>query len=400
MVKLGVLIALLLVGGGKVIPWIMIQVARLRSRELFTLTIMVMAIAVAAASSYLFGASMALGAFLAGMVVGQSPVSHEAAGQALPLRDAFGVLFFASVGMLFDPSFILREPGFVLAGLGIIMLGKPLAALLIVALVGYPLRTGLTVAMGLAQVGEFSFILSELALRHGLMNESAHNLIVASAIISITINPFLFRLIDPLERAFMRWPRLYRLLSRRTRSREGRMNAAAGHLMEKSSEPLAVILGYGPVGRTVDGILREKGLRTVVVDLNMDTIQELTRQGRPAIFGDAFNIEVMHQALATATHIIITLPHSTNRNPLIAAAKLINPAVKVFVRARYLAERDELEQVGADAACYEEAEAAVALARLLLIDRGLDADSIRVETSRIREDLRVPPHLPDAPRSA
>lgn len=395
--KLAAMVAVLLFGGAKVIPWVMVQVARLRSRELFTLTVMVMAIAVTAASSYVFGASMALGAFLAGMVVGQSPVSHEAAGQALPLRDAFGVLFFASVGMLFDPSFIVREPGLVLAGLGIIMIGKPLAALVLVALVGYPLRTGLTVAMGLAQVGEFSFILSELALKHGLMNEAGHNLIVASAIISITINPFLFRLIDPFEKAIARWPRLNRLLNRRARTREGRMNASAADLIHTSEEPIAVVLGYGPVGRTVDQILRDRGMRTVVVDLNMDTIQELTRQGRPAIYGDAFNIEVMQAALQSATHIIITLPHSTNRDPLIAAAKLINPAVKVFVRARYLAEREGLEQVGADSACYEEAEAAVALARLLLADRGVEAEDIRTESNRIRQELRTAP-LPEKRR--
>jgi CPA2 family monovalent cation:H+ antiporter-2 len=397
LVKLAVMVALLLFGGAKVIPWVMVQVARLRSRELFTLTVMVMAIAIAAAASYVFGASMALGAFLAGMVVGQSPVSHEAAGQALPLRDAFGVLFFASVGMLFDPTFIVHDPALVFAGLGIIMIGKPLAALVLVAVVGYPLRTGLTVAMGLAQVGEFSFILSELALRHGLMNEAGHNLIVASAIVSITINPFLFRLIDPLEKVIARWPRLNRLLNRRAKTRESRMNAAAASLIHTSEEPLAVVLGYGPVGRTVDGILRQGGLRTVVVDLNMDTIQELTRKGRPAIYGDAFNIEVMQEALQSATHIVITLPHSANRNPLIAAAKLINPSVKVFVRARYLAEREELEQAGADSACYEEAEAAVALTRLLLADRGVAAENIRTESNRIRQELRtvrLPERLP------
>jgi CPA2 family monovalent cation:H+ antiporter-2 len=386
--KLAALVALVLLAGSKVIPRVMVAVARLRSRELFTLTVLVMAIAIAAGSAYLFGASMALGAFLAGMVVGQSPVSHQAAADALPLRDAFGVLFFASVGMLFDPSFVVREPALLLAGLGIVMVGKPLAALLIVAVIGYPLRTGLTVAMGLAQIGEFSFILSEVARQHGLMNDAGHNVIVGCAIASIVVNPFLFRLIDPLERWVQRSPRLWRLLNRRARSREGRMNAEAAALIERSAEPLAVVIGYGPVGRSVDAILRKEGLRTVVVDLNMDTIQELTAQGRAAIFGDAFNIEVMHQALPSATHIIITLPHSANRGPLIIAAKLINPGVKVFVRARYLGEREELERLGADAACFEEVEAAAALSRLVMSDRGMDGDRIRRETVRIRRELQ------------
>jgi CPA2 family monovalent cation:H+ antiporter-2 len=388
LLKLAAMVAILLVGGAKVVPWVMVHVARLRSRELFTLTILVMAIATAAGSAYLFGASMALGAFLAGMVVGQSPVSQQAGADALPLRDAFGVLFFASVGMLFDPMFVVREPLFVLATLGIVMIGKPLAALAIVAIMGYPLRTGLTVAMGLAQIGEFSFILSDVARQNGLMNESGHNVIVACAILSISVNPFLFRLIGPAERAIQRSPRLSRLLNRRTRQRETRMNAQAEQLIEKSAEPLAVIVGYGPVGKSVDQILRNDGMRTVVVDLNMDTIQELTNAGRAAIFGDAFNIEVMHAALGPATHVIITLPHSANRDPLIAAAKLINPAVKVFVRARYLRERGELEQVGADAVCFEEVEAAVALAKLVLSDRNKEPDAINREVIRIRQQLQ------------
>jgi CPA2 family monovalent cation:H+ antiporter-2 len=389
LLKLAAMVAILLVGGAKIVPWIMVHVARLRSRELFTLTILVMAIATAAGSAYVFGASMALGAFLAGMVVGQSPVSQQAGADALPLRDAFGVLFFASVGMLFDPMFVLREPLFVLATLGIVMIGKPLAALAIVAIMGYPLRTGLTVAMGLAQIGEFSFILSDVARQHGLMNQSGHNVIVACAILSISVNPFLFRLIGPLERAMERSPRLWRFLNRRTQQREGRMNAHAEQLIEQSAEPLAVIVGYGPVGKSVDQILRNDGMRTVVVDLNMDTIQELTKAGRAAIFGDAFNIEVMHAALGPATHVIITLPHSANRDPLIATAKLINPAVKVFVRARYLREREELEQVGADAVCFEEVEAAVALAKLVLSDRGTDADVVKREVIRIRQRLQA-----------
>jgi CPA2 family monovalent cation:H+ antiporter-2 len=150
-----------------------------------------------------------------------------------------------------------------------------------------------------------------------------------------------------------------------------------------------VTIGYGPVGKAVDEILRKDGTRTVVVDLNMDTIQELTRAGRAAIFGDAFNIEVMHAALGPAAYVIITLPHAANRDPLIAAAKLINPNVKVFVRARYIREQEELEQVGADAACFEEVEAAVALAKLVLTDRGKDADQIRHETTRIRQQLQA-----------
>ena len=390
LVKLGVMVALLLVVGSRVIPWIMVRVARLRSRELFTLTVLVVAIAVAAGSYKLFGASMALGAFLAGMVVGQSPVSNQAAADALPLRDAFAVLFFTSVGMLFDPHFIKDHPLLLMSGLAIVLVGKPIAALVLVAIVGYPARTAMVVAVGLAQIGEFSFILSELGKVHRVFGEhaeEAHNLLVACAIVSITVNPMLFRTIEWWERLFQRWPRLWQFMNRGAGRREMRVNEAAGELIERSKKPMAVIVGYGPVGQAIDNILSGGELETVIVDMNMDTVQDLTKKGRAAIYGDAFNIEVMHQALERATHLIISLPQSFNRTPLIATAKLINPEVKVFVRAHYLRERQELEQSGADAVCYEEAEAAVALARLVLFDGGADAEAIRKETTRIRQQF-------------
>ena len=191
----------------------MLMVTRLRSRELFTLTVLVMAITVAAGSYALFGASMALGAFLGGMLIGQSPVSRRAAADILPMRDAFGVLFFTSVGMLFEPAFLAREPLLTLACLGIVLIGKPLAALVIVSLLGRPVRTGLTVAVGLAQIGEFSFIVSQLGRSHGLLGADGHNVLVACAILSITLNPLLFRNIGRMESWLRARPALWRALA-------------------------------------------------------------------------------------------------------------------------------------------------------------------------------------------
>jgi predicted Kef-type K+ transport protein/mannitol/fructose-specific phosphotransferase system IIA component (Ntr-type) len=225
--KLGALIAILLLGGSRVIPWAMVHVARLRSRELFTLTVLVISIAIAAASYLFFGASMALGAFLAGMVVAQSPVSHQAAADALPMRDAFAVLFFVSVGMLFDPGFLITQPLMVVAALGIILLAKPLTALIIVALLGHSGRTALTVAIGLAQIGEFSFILSELARQHGLMPEAGHNVLVAAAIISITLNPVLFRALPRIESWLKARPRLWQMLNGRAEPAVSLLDAMA-----------------------------------------------------------------------------------------------------------------------------------------------------------------------------
>jgi CPA2 family monovalent cation:H+ antiporter-2 len=386
--KLAVLVALVLLAGSRVIPWLLERAARLRSRELFTLTALTLAIAVAWGAAVFFGASMALGAFLAGMVVGQSPVSHQAATDALPLRDAFGVLFFVSVGMLFDPGFLLREPALVLAGLAVVLIGKPLAAIAVVATLGYSARTALVVALGLAQVGEFSFILGELARHHGLLPAEGLSVLVACALVSISFNPFLFRGLDPLEQGLRRRPGLWRLLNARSERHGEAVNAETARATQDRSRPLAVVVGYGPVGQRVDRAVRESGLDTVVVDLNVDTVRDLAREGRLALFGDASHADVLKQAgLAGAAYLLVTLPHSVNRGPLIAAARNLNPACRIFVRARYLRERPDLEQAGATAACFEEIEAAVALTERFLRDLGRDEATVERESERIRRQF-------------
>jgi len=389
LLKLGALVLIVAVVGSRLVPWALVQVARLRSRELFTLTVLVFSIAIAAGSYFFFGASMALGAFLAGMVVAQSPVSHQAAADALPLRDAFAVLFFVSVGTLFEPAFLLREPLMLAAALGIILLAKPLAALSIVALLGYSARTALTVAIGLAQIGEFSFIVSDLARRHGLMSDTGHNLLVASAIISITLNPLLFRRLPQLEAWMKTHAWLWRLFNRRAEKRATTANRAAADSVARAVEAaprLAIVIGYGPVGRAVHRLLRESGLSTVVIDMNMDTVTSLMAEGQIAIFGDASHESILEQAgMGRASHLILTLPHSSDRTAVVAAARSLSSRVRILVRARYLAEREDLEQAGATAAVFEEAEAAVALARLVLADTGL----YREAADRKIKDLRL-----------
>lgn len=389
LVKLTALVVIVLFAGSRVVPWLLVQVARLRSRELFTLTILVLSVAVAAGSSLFFGASMALGAFLAGMVVAQSPVSHQAAADALPLRDAFAVLFFVSVGMLFDPTFIWQEPLMVLAALGIILVAKPVAALFIVALLGQSARVALTVAIGLAQIGEFSFILSELAKRHGIMSEAGHNLLVSSAIISLTLNPLLFRLVPTIESWLRTRPGLWAFLNRQAERRAANLNADAAEMVNENataSQGLAVVVGYGPVGRSVHRLLREAGLSTVVIDFNMDTVAALNAEGQIAIFGDASHQSILKQAgVERASHVVLTLPHVSDRAAIVAAVRDLNAHARLFVRARYLGEREELERSGATAAVFEEAEAAVGLARLVLSDAGMNREAAE---KKIR-DLRL-----------
>ena len=254
--KLGVLVAFTLVVGGRLIPWVLGQVARTNSRELFTLTILVLALGIAVTSAKLFGASMALGAFLAGMVVGRSDFSQRAASEALPMRDAFAVLFFVSVGMLFDPRDLTEAPGLVAATLGMVFVGKPVAAMMIVWFLRCPLRTGLSVAVALAQIGEFSFILATVARDLGLLPEPAHNALVAASILSISLNPLLYRLIDGFELKLKARPSLWRILNARANGKAH----DAGSVAEPSytKKPVAIVVGFGPVGRTLTRLLREE----------------------------------------------------------------------------------------------------------------------------------------------
>jgi CPA2 family monovalent cation:H+ antiporter-2 len=391
LLKLGALVAIVLFAGSRIIPSAMVHVARLRSRELFTLAVLVISMAIAAGSYFFFGASMALGAFLAGMVVAQSPVSHQAAADALPLRDAFAVLFFVSVGMLFEPSFLITQPLKIAAALGIILLAKPLTALIIVALLGHSARTALTVALGLAQIGEFSFILSNLARQHGLMPEAGHNVLVASSILTITLNPLLFRALPKIETWVKARPPLWRLLNGRAERRAAANNKTVANqlaITDESSPRLAIVVGYGPVGRSVHRLLQEANLQAVVIDLNMDTVSALKAAGQPAIFGDASHETILEQAgVARASHFVLTLPHTTDRAVIVAAARTLNPDVRILVRARYIREREGLEQAGANAAVFEELEAAVALARLVLADTGLHREAADQKINDLRLQL-------------
>jgi monovalent cation:H+ antiporter-2, CPA2 family len=364
--KLAALGAVMAVVGVRFVPWLLLRVARLRSRELFTLTVLVIAMAVATLGYITFGASMALGAFLAGMVVGQSKVSHQAAADALPMRDAFAVLFFVSVGMLFDPRAILHEPLLIAGLLGVVLIVKPLAAFGIVLATGHSLRTGLTVAAGLAQIGEFSFIVAEMARKLDMLPDAGHHALVAAAIVSISLNPWLFKKMLAIEPWLKRYPRLLALANRRVSALGTAANTAMAERLADQKKPRVIVVGYGPVGRTVARRAEEFGLETVVIDINIDTILALQAEGKRALFGDASHADILKEAgIATASHLVISLPDTASSVAALTAARGMNPTLKVFARARYLAQGGALEQAGADAVCYDEAEAATALAVVL-----------------------------------
>ena len=371
LVKLAAMWVIILVVGGKLVPWLLTEVAKTRSQELFTLTVLVVAFATAVGAAMAFGASMALGAFLGGMVVGKSNVSHQAGADLLPLKDAFSVLFFVSVGMLFDPAFILEHPGMVLVCFLIVMLAKPLVAMLMVSLLGYSVRTALTVATGLAQVGEFSFILAQAAEKLSLIPTEVYSILVICCMGSIVINPSLVKRVPVFETALKKHPRLWRILSARAEKRALRGNQVEESVLSADEESAgrAIVVGYGPSGRQVFSALAEQGFVPVVIDMNVDTVNELTGEGRHAVFGDSSKNDVLHAAgVEKARYLVVTIPDVSQTAATVAAAKEMNPALRVLVRARFLNDKALLCGLGVSAIAFEEEEVAKTLANLVLDD--------------------------------
>jgi len=384
---------LVVIIGRKAIPRLLNLVARTRSRELFTLTILSLALAIATGSAALFGVSMALGAFLAGIVVGQTEVSHQAAADALPMRDAFAVLFFVSVGMLFNPQAIIKEPRFLLGLLGIVILAKPLTAFLIIWVLRYSMRTAITVALALAQIGEFSFLLANEAMGLGLLSADGQSLLVACALISIAVNPLLFRAITPLEQWLRSKEQIWHILSQRSNYEWVMLNKEQQFRLSESGQKSgiksrAVIVGYGPVGQTASRILRDFDIPLVIIDLNLDTVRNLIESGQAAIYGDASRRDILKAAgVQKADYLLVTIPDILTRTTVIVTARELNPELHVFTRARYLQERAWLEEMGATDICTEEAETAIGLAILLLREVGADGNRIQKEIQEIRREL-------------
>jgi len=383
--KLAVLTVIVLFAGARFVPWLLLRVARLRSKELFTLAVLVMAMCVATVAYVAFGASMALGAFLAGMVVGQSKVSDQAADDLLPMRNAFAVLFFVSVGMLFDYTTIFDSPLLILGVLGIILVIKPLAAILIVVVGGHSLRTALTVAGGLAQIGEFSFIVGDMAKMLGLMPGAGNNVLVAGAIVSISLNPFIFRMMLALEPKLMTWTWLAQRLARGEQKLGAQANAIAA---KQSFDPGAIVVGHGPVGQTVTRLLAEFGIQPTIVETNVDAVLALQQRGQQAIFGDASRPDILKAAgITEAAYLVVTIPQAEISLRIIQAAREVAPMVRVLARAEYIGQAEAFSQAGAAITRYDEVESAAALAEALLQD--IDAPAERVESvvGEIRKEL-------------
>jgi CPA2 family monovalent cation:H+ antiporter-2 len=365
--KIAAFVAVMLIVGKRVIPWILHAMAHTGSRELFRLSVLVIALGVAFGAAELFGVSFALGAFFAGMILSESKLSQQAATETLPLRDAFAVLFFVSVGMLFDPTILVREPLPVLATLLIIMVGKSLAAYGIVRAFGYNNPTALTISASLAQIGEFSFILANLGVALMLLPEQGRDLILAGAIISILLNPFLFSVLDE-------------LLVRR----EAAIEAAKPEIEGAASEPIkptrledhVVLIGHGRVGSVVSQALSERGIKLFIIEDNEDEVAELKAQDIAALAGNAADPHVIEAAnLGAARCLLVAIPDAFEGGQVVQQARAMNPKLTIIARAHSDAEVLHLKKHGASLVIMGEHEIAMAMVERVAAGGASDPES-------------------------
>jgi CPA2 family monovalent cation:H+ antiporter-2 len=340
--KIAVFFIVIYFVGVRLFPWLFAQVAYAGSRDLVTLFVIAVALGIAYGSAIVFDVSFALGAFFAGVVINESKLTSRITAEAIPLQNAFAVLFFVSVGMLFDPAVLLERPLQVAVVILIVIAGKSLAALLIVLAFRYPLRTALTVSVSLAQIGEFSFILAALGLSLGLLPPEGQSLILVAALLSIMLNPLLFRTIDPLERLALSIRPLANWLERLSPIDPDRADAPARELRDH-----VVLVGYGRVGREIGRTLRQARIPFVVIEHNAEYVERLRQQGVPAIRGDAANERVLdHASLATARMLVAAVPDAFQARRMLGHARKVNPAIDSVVRTHSRAELKRLQDAG------------------------------------------------------
>ena len=357
LLKVGAFVALMLLVGKRAIPWLLERVAGFGSRELFTLSVLAIALGVAFGSAKLFGVSFALGAFFAGMLL-NGDLSHKAASDSLPLRDAFAVLFFVSVGMLFDPSILVSQPLPVLATFLIITVGKSMAAYLIVRAFGHPNGTALTISASLAQIGEFSFILAGLGVSLAILPPEGRDLVLAGALLSIIANPLIFAALDRLE------------ARRAAAIADGEAPAPAPAPHPGPPLPTgghAILVGFGRVGGEIAKLLRERAVPLVVIDDDADLVQHARDAGFPAIRGNAASHRVLDEASpANALLVVLAIPQALEAGEVVARLRALNPGLTILARAHSDAEVKHLLKHGADGAVLAEKELAHSMAEMAL----------------------------------
>ena len=353
--KIVVFGAVVILIGRRVAPWILAQVAGTGSRELFTLAVLALAFGIAYGSSELFGVSFALGAFFAGMVLNESDLSYQAAADSIPFQHAFAVLFFVSVGMLFDPQIAIDRPFMIFGAVLAVIVGKFLVTFIIVLAFRYPVRIALTVAAGLAQIGEFSFILASLGLDLKVMTRETQSVILSTALISISLNPFVFKLIGPLERMFERWIWFTGLI--------GRYTALPAESKPETVSDHTIIVGYGRVGSIVGAELTRQEQPFVIIEYDRTIADQLQKEGLPVIFGNASAAVVLEAAHITrAKLLVITVPDGFAAGNILNHARAVHPDIKVIARTHSEEQLKFLKRQGVDLAVMGEHELAVVIA--------------------------------------
>lgn len=360
----------MLVVGRRIIPWMLHYVAHTGSRELFRLAVLAISLGVAFGAAVLFDVSLALGAFFAGMILSESELSHRAANETLPLRDAFAVLFFVSVGMLVDPGIVAREPLPLLVTVLIIVFGKSIAAFFIVRLFGHPNMTALTISASLAQIGEFSFILAGLGVALGLMPERGRDLVLAGAIISIMLNPVMFVLLDRFSA---------KVAAAAEAAKQAAKDAAAA-AMPAQPRGHIVLVGHGRVGSNVSAALRRSGADMVVIENDDERVARLQREGFTAINGNAAAQEILDEAeIAQAHGLLVAIPNAFEGGQIVAKARAVNPGLQIIARAHSAEEVIHLRSNGANLVIMGEDE----IARAMIARLGVDAISSDAATNPI-----------------
>ena len=355
LLEISAFIAVMLIAGRRFLPWLLWQAVRTGSRELFTLTVIAAAISIAYGAAQLFSVSFALGAFFAGMVLRESEFSHRAAEESLPLRDAFSVLFFVSVGMLFDPAVLMTRPLQVLGVVAIIVVGKSIAAMALVLALRYPLNTALTVAASLAQIGEFSFILAGLGVSLGLLPKEGMSLVLAGALISIAINPFVFAAIKPVRQ----WASRNSALARRLESRDDPYAELPMSTERKYLEGQVVLVGYGRVGRRIAAALDDRGIPYVVTEQNREQVETLRKRGIAAVAGNAADPSALIQAhIADAAMLVIATPDPVGVRRMAEIARKLNPSIEIVLRTHSEDESQLLTKEGIGKVFFGEEELA------------------------------------------
>lgn len=368
--KVAAFVVLMLFVGTRAVPWLLGRVARTGSRELFTLAVLATALGVAVGASSLFGISFALGAFFAGVVIAESDLSYQAAADALPLQDAFAVLFFVSVGMLFNPTVLLREPGRVLTVVAIVVVAKAILTFALTLFLRRPIRSALIISASLAQIGEFSFIVAGLGVTLGALPPEGRDLILAGSLISIILNPLLLRAVNGVEHWFEERPKLAGALERSDAEVDVEGPESADALRDH-----VVLIGYGRVGRRIGDALRRAGIPYVAVDRDRVTVEALRKEGVPAVFGDAARPGILeHVHLETSRLLVVASPDPYQSRRVIEIARQANPGIEIAARAHSEGGESYLHQSGVYRAFMGERELALSMAHHAMVRMGRTDD--------------------------